>query len=199
MIVKAKPASNAGSGCLIAFGGIFFVVGIGALLAAQPVSLIVGAVFTLVGGGIMSAGLAPIVRGMKVSHPEAYLSSDLLRLGEPFTFRLHQVFKGELTLDGGEVKFLMRESATYTRGTDTYTDTHEVVQRTVGVPGRVFRAGENLRIEETFQVPVSGMHTFRGNKNKIEWLVKVELRYARWPDVKEEYAVFVLPERKEAA
>lgn len=195
MTVKAKSANQNQSGCLIAFGGVFFVAGFGALFALWPLGL----VFMLVGGGIVCAGLAPIVRGMKVTHPEAFLSSDLLKLGETFTFRMHQAFKGELTLDGGEVQFLMRESATYTRGTDTYTDTHEVVQRTVVVPGQTFRAGENLRIEETFRVPDAAMHTFRGNKNKIEWLVKVELRYARWPDVKEEYAVFVLPERQGGA
>jgi hypothetical protein len=98
-------------------------------------------------------------------------------------------------VDGGEVVWLMRESATYTRGTDTYTDKQEFVKRTVPIPGRTFRAGETLAIDATFAVPPDGMHTFSGTKNKIEWLVRVEVRIARWPDVKEEYPVVVLADR----
>jgi len=189
--VRAKSTINQQSGCLIAFGAVFALIGLPLLF----VFAWVGVPFTAVGIGIICLGVAPYVRAMKVTPPEATLSSDLLRLGETFTFRFHQVFKGELTVDGGEVVWLMRESATYTRGTDTYTDTQEFVKRMVPIVGRTYRSGETLQIDETFAVPADAMHTFSAKNNKITWLVRVNIRIARWPDVKEEYPVVVMADR----
>jgi hypothetical protein len=42
-------------------------------------------------------------------------------------------------------------------------------------------------------VPEFTAPTFQGSSNKIEWQLKVRGEIPRWPDVNEEFDVFVLP------
>ena len=151
--------------------------------------------FFAVGIGLIVWGLAPTLRALKVSPPEIDVSSDAVRLGESFDVSYRQTFKAPLDVDFVKFTFVMRETAIYRRGTDTYTEKHEIPIAKEGQPGRTYKAGEELSLHYRFVVPKDGMHTFVGNNNRIEWLIKVHVSIARWPDVQEEYPVRVLAER----
>ena len=84
-----------------------------------------------------------------------------------------------------------RELATYRQGTSSSTDTS------------VFAFTELVRQSDPMEsrsgvvqlkIPSEGvMHSFAGDNNKIVWVLKVRGRIDRWPDVKEEFPVTVLP------
>ncbi|MBC8141615.1 MAG: hypothetical protein H7Y38_09270 [Armatimonadetes bacterium] len=201
-VEQAKQASNVarqgGVGCGIvwlagtalftmvkAFGGIGFGTGIILL------------VLWAIGLTILGVALLPQIRAWKITPPEIDVSREAVRLGESFDFRYYQAFKDRLDLDFARVEFFMRETAIYRRGTDTYTETHEVPVYTKEIPRGSYRAGDHLDLSHRFTVPPDGMHTFLGSNNRIEWLLRVKVSIARWPDVNETYPVRVLPERFE--
>ena len=74
-------------------------------------------------------------------------------------------------------------------------DDAPVAAAPVEKPPRQYREGEAISINETFTIPAQGMHTFEGTNNKIQYFLKVEVLIAKWPDVKEDYTVTVVPER----
>ncbi len=83
-----------------------------------------------------------------------------------------------------------RESATYTRGTDTTTDTHvfaKMILATLDDPAAI------LSGRATFQIPLATAPTFVASNNKIEWLLTVRGIIPRWPDISDDYTVTVLP------
>ena len=97
--------------------------------------------------------------------------------------------------DSGRVRKLFislegRESATYRRGTSTTTD------RSVFEKIPLFETEDAAQIRQgeiTVAVPEFTAPSFQGSSNKIEWQLKVRGDIARWPDVNEEFDVFVTP------
>ncbi|MBC8135108.1 MAG: hypothetical protein H8F28_04370 [Fibrella sp.] len=151
--------------------------------------------FVAVGVGMIVWGLVPTIRALKITPPEIHVSRESVRLGESFDFRYHQVLKDRLDVDFAKAIFVMRETATYRRGTDTYTETHEIPVETKEIHGGAYTPGEQLDLSHRFTVPLDGMHTFIAPHNRIEWLIKVKVSIARWPDVDEAYPIQVLSEQ----
>ena len=86
-----------------------------------------------------------------------------------------------------------REEAQYQRGTTTATDksvfaTLEVVNTT---DRSAVRSGQ-----ARLRVPSDLMHSWSANHNKILWSIRMHGDIARWPDIKEEFPVTVLPAEK---
>ena len=180
------------------FAGIALCWGLGAYAAGAPVWVaFFAAPFLLVGLGVMLAGATQILAGMKVGKPEVTVSSDTLRVGETFSFSYRQSFKKRAEVKQILFQLLQRESATYRRGTDTVTVTHEDIVRKFEHPGRQYQAGEIFYGDHKFQIPPTAMHTFKGNNNKIGWFIRVKVAFAGWPDLKREYFLTVLPEKIE--
>lgn len=99
------------------------------------------------------------------------------------------------------VTLIGEESATYTRGTDTVTDTETFFERVlVGEaddaesvpeyrsPGRMHDSGDALIL-----IPADTMHSFEAEHNKIVWRLEVKAEVPRWPDPKDRYPLTVLP------
>jgi heme/copper-type cytochrome/quinol oxidase subunit 2 len=83
-----------------------------------------------------------------------------------------------------------REEATYRRGTSTCTDkeafaTVELADATAHYD---IRAGQHK-----VTLPADTMHSFESDNNKIVWTLRVHGEIERWPDLKEEFPVVVLP------
>ena len=91
------------------------------------------------------------------------------------------------------LEWLFRESATYRRGTDTFTDTHERLLGEWEHPDRAFPAGAEFLEERTFAVPPDAMHTFAAPRNALRYFLRVRVEMPGWPDVREEYEVRVPP------
>lgn len=83
-----------------------------------------------------------------------------------------------------------QETATYTRGTDSCTDFNvfEYIPIAEATDARDMRTG---RVQ--FAIPEYTMHTFTASNNKICWLLKVHGDVPRWPDIRQEYELTVLP------
>jgi hypothetical protein len=196
---QVKAATDSGHKILGCFGvvwtAITLFIGMGAIASGGWFVLLFLIPFLAIGIGILSYAFAPTLRAMKITPPEVHLSTDIARLGETVAFSYFQQVKKPVQVDRISVRLIRRESASYTRGTDRVTDTDEQILGTVEKPPRLYRDGEAISLNETFTVPHDGMHTFNGNNNKIQYLIKVEVLIAKWPDVKEEYAIFVVPER----
>lgn len=85
-----------------------------------------------------------------------------------------------------------QESATYTRGTDTVTDTHLFARLPlVTLDDSAAMAHGRTR----FQIPGDAVPTFIATHNKLEWRLTVRGTIPRWPDISDDYPVTILPAR----
>jgi hypothetical protein len=46
-----------------------------------------------------------------------------------------------------------------------------------------------------FLIPTAGMHSFQADNNQIEWLLRVRLNAQEWPDLVDEFALNVQPQK----
>ncbi len=83
-----------------------------------------------------------------------------------------------------------REEATYQRGTDTSTDNHVFARLPVAA---VTDLHAILSGQARVAIPADTMHSFQSGDNKIVWSLQVQGEIRRWPDVKEEFPITVLP------
>jgi hypothetical protein len=111
------------------------------------------------------------------------------RLGD--SLRVEWEVSGRVeALDNFRVILEGREESTYSRGTKTATDRSvfasvEVAATTVA---QEMRSGT-----ATVTIPNNMMHSFSSRHNKIIWSLRLEGEIPRWPDLKEEYVLGVLP------
>lgn len=90
-----------------------------------------------------------------------------------------------LTLEG-------RESATYTRGTDTVTDTHVFarIELTKTEDPSAMLSGKARAM-----IPLTTVPTFIASRNKLEWVLCVRGTIPRWPDLSDDYPITILPRK----
>ncbi len=126
--------------------------------------------------------------------PQVWVSAHPLRVGEEARWRYVQRFSRPL---GPEVEAWMqlvfREEATYQRGTETVTVTHEDVVDEWPLDLTGAQAGE-VELEGRLQIPREGMHTFRARRNRLRWFLRVRAQIPNWPDFQRAYELTVLPE-----
>jgi hypothetical protein len=83
-----------------------------------------------------------------------------------------------------------REEATYQRGTSSQTD--KVVFATFDLA--TLTPPNDLRSARArIQIPTRTMHSFVSDHNRITWSLCVAGDIARWPDIKDEYQIQLLP------
>jgi len=144
--------------------------------------------FVLVGLGAIGA-VFYFLLALFNPRPVLTVSSESLPLGGTLDLdwalvgRTRAVQRLTLYLEG-------REEATYRRGTDTVTDKH--VFTTVPVADTTDRY-EILAGKGQVAVPPDTMHSFQAPNNKIVWALHVHADVVRWPDVKAEFPIAVLP------
>lgn len=82
------------------------------------------------------------------------------------------------------------ETATYRRGTDTYTDRHIFYEKILAASGdpETLRRGQAL-----LRVPSPTMHSFKSDNNAIVWKIRLQCQVPRWPDVKEDFEITLYP------
>jgi hypothetical protein len=198
-VLKRPPSSRAGRGCLLVFAifwtGFSLMWTYLAWREGGVVPALFGLPFILVGLILLGALSWRTFAGIRLESPSLTLSSSAVHVGETFSAMYDQRFKGGVDVQEIGVELVFRESATYTRGTDTHTDTHEVVLDAVKSPGRTFQPSETFHQTYRFTIPYSGMHSFDAFHNKLQWFIRVHVRVLNWPDLKDEYEFNVLPER----
>ncbi len=209
-----RSSSGTQYGCLVVVGLIFTLASCGGLAIASPVfqqrqfslsallsagnigALIGGGLFTLaflaVGLGMLGFGVRGLLARARLTRPEVTLSTQTPRVGEVVTMTYRQTFRTGTEVQGIRFQLILRERATYRRGTDTVTVQHDNIVQEYQVPGRHFDAGQGFQDQRQFQV--QSMHTFRASHNKLEWLIHVQVEMAGWPAYTEEYPLQVPPD-----
>ncbi len=91
----------------------------------------------------------------------------------------------ELTID-----LIGNEIANYTRGTKHYTDHAEFFRLNIV---RTTDPGAMEFGSETIDLPLNAIHSFSGQRNKIEWSFQIHGDIRMWPDVTAKYPFFVKP------
>ena len=206
------------TGCLAFFGLLMIVGGAAALIipviAGDIVSLNDGQInfdsedaipilatvvcvgLPLGGVGLLIVGAA--VRTMlaraRVAPPEVTVSTTTPRVGETFTLNYQQAYRVSTQVQLIRMSLILRESATYQRGTDTVTVTHDHFVQTYDLPERQMAGGETFQDRRQFQIPPLGMHSFAANRNKLNWFLKIAVQIPGWPDYEEEFSLTVPPE-----
>ena len=145
-------------------------------------------IFTLIGvlgiGGVFHSFLAIFNPRLRLTAGSAGIPlGGVLQLDWEIEGRADRFTKLRIVLEGSE-------EATYRRGTDTSTDTNVFLEIPVldSTDRADFRSG-SARIA----IPSGSMHTFIAPNNKVLWRLRVEGSIARFPDVKDEYPVTILP------
>lgn len=88
------------------------------------------------------------------------------------------------------IELIGQEQATYHRGTDTYTDTHDFHSKLYEISQHQLQGGQgSIRL----QIPTVTMHTWHSQNNQVVWLLHVRGKIHRWPDIDEKYEITVFP------
>ncbi|MCB0376714.1 MAG: hypothetical protein KDD04_12415, partial [Sinomicrobium sp.] len=121
--------------------------------------------------------------------PVLQVSSKHARLGG--SVNLNWKMRGQVQkIESFTITLIGQEEATYRRGTDTYTDRAVFHQQVMAeyLHGHIPPMGTCA-----IKIPRVSMHTWKSQNNKILWLIKVNGKIRKWPDINEEYEIMVLP------
>jgi hypothetical protein len=112
-----------------------------------------------------------------------HASTDVLDPGDTFTLDYRHPVTSGFYLQLLSFRLVLRESATYTVGTDTYTytDTHEHIIQGAACQARPIAANSVITEEVTLTIPPDAIHTFIAPHNRLEWVVAVVMAFDVWP------------------
>ena len=123
--------------------------------------------------------------------PRVTLTPGNPRLGD--SIHLEWQFAGRATrIEHLRVSLEGHEEATYRRGTDTITE--EEVFASYDLVNTV-NDWEIPRGTAEFTIPADTMHSFEATSNKIVWEFTIEGEIGRWPDVDQNFAIQIRPQR----
>jgi hypothetical protein len=197
--LKPSGTQRLGRNCLTSFGFLWLGFALFwtfmAWRSGGGMMALFGIPFILIGIAMIVGSFWRVIAGIKVAPPKISISKDRCHLGERIGVVYEQAFRMPSEVLDSRIELVFRESATYQQGTDTRTDTHEVVPDFFDGPIKNFEAGELVRESGTLNIPVDGMHSFVDKHNKLQWFVRVKVDVQGWPDQVEEFEVTVLPER----
>lgn len=144
--------------------------------------------FVLVGIGFI-CGVVYFLLALTNPRPLLKVKSTKVKPGE--TFNIEWQFSGNADkIKNFRVYLEGREEATYTRGTTTTTD--KSVFATIELT-KEQRASSIRRGNVKCTIPEDTMHSFMAPSNKVVWNVCIHGDIPKWPDVKEEFEISVIP------
>jgi hypothetical protein len=191
-----KPrGSLMGQGCFLAFALLWTGFSVFMFVMAWREKEAFISLFLVIGLVMIVAALWRFFSKLRLSAPMLMISHTELCVGERFNLDYQQTFKGASDVTKASISLVFQEAATYTQGTDTRTDRHDIVVETHEIPGRRFESGEVLQQSFSMMVPADAMHTFIAKNNELQWLIRVHVDIVDWPDMKEDYPIRVLPQK----
>lgn len=196
MNAPLKSTKNTQAGCALAFGVIWTLFSIAITIPmahASPLTSLVGLLFVSIGIGITWSGVKPILAAQKIGAAAVVLSSEAPRIGEQFLVDYTQTTKSSVSVLDHTITLIFRESATYTRGTDTTTVTDDITVNQISYGPMTLRPGEVNQRRWEIQIPPNAMHSFEGRKNALRWVLQTKIQMAGWPAYEEEFVFTVAP------
>lgn len=148
--------------------------------------------FVLIGIALFIGFLSKLLIWLRV--PEIVLEMEQEPLSPGEHARIHLVQGGQFSLNTLTVDLRCIEKISYTRGTDTYTETHEVYTERLLDTGPI-ELNAALKLEQPleFRIPAEGPVSFRAPHNELVWSLEVALDVSRWPNAKYTYPFRVAP------
>jgi hypothetical protein len=144
-------------------------------------------------------GLGAIVLFLRQFLVAARMGPTLLEIsGHPLQpggrYRLFLSQSGRLTIRDLRVSLVCTETATYRQGTNSRTETQEV-QRHELFRRQQFEIERGLPFETELDlgVPEGAMHSFKAERNEINWALTVESDMVGRPNYQRSFPVIVLP------
>lgn len=116
---------------------------------------------------------------------QVFRPGDLLELEWECSGNPSRITRMTIALEG-------RESATYTRGTDTTTENHVFARLPLAT---LDDAVAILSGRVKLLLPKDTVPTFIASHNKLEWQLTVRGMIPRWPDISDDYQVTILPQK----
>lgn len=179
-----------GATAALTIGGVIYAVSHDAILA-----VVFGVFFLIIPlilvGFHVRARVAESYYTLEVRPP-----TEALRLGQSFEFSAVVLPKRNLVLGTGKLTLRCQEHAISRGGT---SDTHyrqTLFEQVFDLPpGRRYQRGEALEIRQRLTIPATGVPSFDGKNNFIEWSVVLQVP-ARGicPDIHEQSPLRVLPQ-----
>lgn len=148
--------------------------------------------FVLIGIALFIGFLSKLLIWLRV--PETVLEMEREPLTPGERARIHLVQGGQFSLNTLTVDLKCIEKISYTRGTDTYTETHDVYTERLLDTGPI-ALNAALRLEQPleFRIPAEGPVSFRAPHNELVWRLEVALDVSRWPNARYTYPFRVTP------
>lgn len=150
--------------------------------------------FCIISGIVGIFVIYPAMQRMYFGKPEVAISVNEARIGEIFTMTYHHRLNRSLTVKTLAFQLILHEAATYQRGTDTVTVTHDKVVDEFGYTDQHYSRGHTIQDQWQVQIPMDGMHTFEADHNKIKWFLRVKIDTKGFFDFKRDYEIKVIPE-----
>jgi hypothetical protein len=144
--------------------------------------------FILVGIGLVALAIRQALE-LANPRPTVTVNKSIVALGDEF--RVDWSVDGRVEkLTRLSVVVEAREEATYSRGTDTITDTN--VFATIPLANQIHPniAGSG---SANVRIPANTMHSFDAAHNRVVWAVRVRGEAPNWPDSDDEFPLTVAP------
>lgn len=175
--------------------GLFFITVIFALIWNGVVWLMINSeeevgwfLWLFAGIGVLTI-IATVWRGLALLNPKLKITLHDIPITPGKRFAVSWVVDGKIDrLDDVCITLIGQEQATYQRGTDTYTDTHDFFTLSEDIAPEHLHMG---RGELRFELPENTMHTWHSSSNGIVWLLQVRGGIPKWPDIKDDYEITV--------
>lgn len=149
--------------------------------------------FVLIGLGLGLQAIRHMIANTKFAQPEIHTDKTEIRVGDTFKLTYSQLMKKDMEIKSCTLDLILRESATYRRGTDTVTVTHDHMVESMSLPIMSFQAGQVFQHEQSYTIPMTAMHSFAANRNKLMWFFRIKIDTEGWADFERSYDLVVLP------
>jgi hypothetical protein len=196
---KGPKSSTANQPHFLLFFAFFWLTASGVFLfsainSGDTFPICFSSLFVLIGLGLMIYALMTYYARFRMGKPEFYVSQTELRPGDALQFSFTHTFPRNIRINAMKMQLIFRETATYQRGTDTTTVTHDHVIKSYEEPGQEFRSGHMLSKAYDMDIPADAMHTLKVRRNALEWFIRFEADIPSMPNFVEEFKLVVLPE-----
>lgn len=201
--IRPNVGKMLGAGCQLLFGGFFTLIASFIFFGSWSVNapwyfLAFTGVFLAFGLGMIGNALwillvKPMLTGMAFGPASASLSSYELRLGDNLSVQYEQAALRAAQVRRVLIQLVLREHATYRRGTNTYTAYFDRVVAQHEGAGRPLARGDVLSESCTLRIPTDSMHSMEAPRNKLVWMAKIQVDVPGTPDVTEEIVFRVAP------
>lgn len=169
------------------------VLGIVIVTSGSIFAILCISIFVLVGLLLGLHAVRLLIANTKFAKPEIHIDRPEIRVGETFKLTYSQLMKKDMEIKSCTLDLVFRESATYRRGTDTVTVTHDHLIETMSLPIMSFQAGQVFQYEQSYTIPLTAMHSFTADRNKLMWFFRIKIDTEGWADFERSFDLVVLP------